>query len=225
MDLILSSGFLAFARHIGVLEAIEERGIEIEGICGTSSGAMVGALYAAGHSLETIAAELYIPKPINMVSFSWRPWSGLLSMGPVQSKLSQLLPKTFAELERPFGVGLCTMDRKRQLCTSGNLVDAVIASCSVPYMFVPHKVEGTLFRDGGFADRLMAEPWRAQRDEAAAIVHIVERSAGVGEELGVEGCTVVRTPRSHAKLWNLGDFDGQRAEAKKLAQEAFASLS
>ena len=225
MDLILSSGFLAFARHIGVLEAIEELGIETEGICGTSSGAMVGALYAAGHSLETIASELYIPRPIQMVSFSWRPWSGLLSMGPVQEKLTQMLPETFEDLERPFGVGLCTMGRERLLCTEGNLVDAVIASCSVPYMFVPHKVEGTLFRDGGFADRLMAEPWRKLRDGKPAIVHIVERSAGVGEEHGVEGCAIVRTPRSHAKLWDLGDFEQQRTEARELALKALEGLT
>ena len=125
MDLILSSGFLAFARHIGVLEAVEQLGIQTDGICGTSSGAMVGALYAAGHSLQTIASELYIPRPIQMVSFSWRPWCGLLSMGPVQEKLTQMLPETFEELERPFGVGLCTMSRERVLCTQGNLVDAV----------------------------------------------------------------------------------------------------
>lgn len=225
MDLILSSGFLAFARHIGVLEAVEELGIETDGICGTSSGAMVGALYAAGHSLETIASELYIPRPIQMVSFSWRPWSGLLSMGPVQNKLAKLLPKTFEGLKRPFGVGLCTMNRERVLCTQGNLVDAVMASCSVPYMFVPHKVEGTLFRDGGFADRLMAEPWRDLREGKSAIVHIVERSAGVGEEHGLEGCTIVRTPRSHAKLWNLGDFQKQRQEARDLGLKALERLT
>jgi predicted acylesterase/phospholipase RssA len=39
MDLILSSGFLAFARHVGVLKVIEEKGIVVDGICGTSSGA------------------------------------------------------------------------------------------------------------------------------------------------------------------------------------------
>ena len=99
----------------------------------------------------------------------------------------------------------------------------MIASCSVPYMFVPHKVEGTLYRDGGFADRLMAEPWREYRGGKKAIVHIVERSAGVGNELGVEECTIIRTPRSHAKLWDLGDFQGQRAEARTLALKALAS--
>ena len=50
MDVILSSGFLAFARHIGVFDAIEECDIEVDAICGTSSGSMVGALYAAGYT-------------------------------------------------------------------------------------------------------------------------------------------------------------------------------
>ena len=47
-DLVLSSGFLAFARHVGVLRAVERSGQDVTGVCRTSSGALVGALWAAG---------------------------------------------------------------------------------------------------------------------------------------------------------------------------------
>ena len=47
MDVILSSGFLAFASHIGFLRALEEADVSVDGICGTSSGALVGALWTS----------------------------------------------------------------------------------------------------------------------------------------------------------------------------------
>jgi predicted acylesterase/phospholipase RssA len=217
MDVILSSGFLAFARHIGVFDAIDECGIQVEGICGTSSGSMVGALYAAGYTPDQIAEELYIPRPITMVNVSWKPWEGFFCMNSVQEKLKKLLPERVEELPKPMGIGLCTMDRKKHLCTNGSLVDAIIASCAVPYLFVPHSVDGHLYRDGGFADRLMAEDWRTHRKDKEAIIHIVDRSNGVAEEVGTEGGLIIRTPRSFAKLWDIGDFEGQRLEAKNIA--------
>ena len=46
---------------------------------------------------------------------------------------------------------------------------------------------------------------------------IVDRSNGAAEERGTEDAVVIRTPRSFAKLWDIGDFEGQRSEAKVLA--------
>ena len=76
MDLILSSGFLAFARHVGVIQAIEERGIAINGVCGTSSGAMIGSMWAAGHSVDFIRKEANLPRPIVRVRPSFFLWRG-----------------------------------------------------------------------------------------------------------------------------------------------------
>ncbi len=56
-DLVLSSGFLAFAYHAGFLEAVAEAGISVRGVMGTSSGALSGSLYCAGYTpleVETI---------------------------------------------------------------------------------------------------------------------------------------------------------------------------
>ena len=230
MDVILSSGFLAFARHIGVFDAINECGIEVDAICGTSSGSMVGALYAAGYTPDQIAEELHIPRPITMVNFSWKPWNGLFSMNSVQKKLSNLLPSNIEDLPKPMGIGLCTMDKRKHLVTKGALVDAIIASCAVPYLFVPHKVGKEYYQDGGFADRIMAEDWRKCRknqtgNSQETIIHIVDRSNGAAEERGTENAVVIRTPRSFAKLWDIGDFEGQRREAKVLALNAIEKVS
>ena len=107
------------------------------------------------------------------------------------------------------------------MVTKGPLVDAIIASCAVPYLFVPHKVDGDFIKMGGFADRIMAEDWReileeSNRSPQATMIHIVERSNGAVEERGTEDAVVIRTPRSFANC-DIGDFEGQRSEAKVLA--------
>ena len=56
IGLVLSGGGATGLSHIGVLKALEERGIPIHYITGTSAGALVGALYAAGYSPEEIEA-------------------------------------------------------------------------------------------------------------------------------------------------------------------------
>ena len=63
MDVILSSGFLAFASHLGFLKAIEEADVDVQGLCGTSSGALVGALWMSGLKTEEIKRELFRHKP------------------------------------------------------------------------------------------------------------------------------------------------------------------
>jgi len=221
-DLVLSSGFLAFARHIGVLAAIEERGLTIDGVCGTSSGSMTGALWAAGHSAETIARELSADRPLRHVRPTLAPWGGLLSAGPMIRKLQGLLPARFEDLERPFAVGVMDSDGAHHLIRSGPLAEAVAASCAIPRLFRPVPLGGVRYRDGAFVDRLGLAAWRdLRRSEGRAhvrvIAHIVDRSSGVDEERGLEDALVIRTPRSGAKLWSLGDFHGQVDEARAIA--------
>ena len=61
VDLVLSSGFLAFARHLGFLTAIEESELDVSGVCGTSSGALVGAMWACGVVCEGVPHTILRP--------------------------------------------------------------------------------------------------------------------------------------------------------------------
>nr|MBA2319938.1 patatin-like phospholipase family protein [Deltaproteobacteria bacterium] len=63
-DLVLSSGFLAFARHTGFLAAVEELGLPVDAVCGTSSGALVGALWTSGLPALDILALVASRRPI-----------------------------------------------------------------------------------------------------------------------------------------------------------------
>jgi predicted acylesterase/phospholipase RssA len=213
MDLILSSGFLAFARHIGVLDAISENGVPIDGLCGTSSGALVGALWVSGMHPDEIARLLSAQRPVSILSFNMCFWRGLFRLDKMMRLLETVLPSTFEELDRPFGVGLCDSQGRAVIQNSGPLVPAVAASCAMPYVFAPVRIGDELYCDGGAVDRIHAVGWRAIRQQAPAIVHIVDRSHGSAREEGVKGCRIVRTPRSGAHFFSLKDFEGQRAES------------
>lgn len=220
-DVVLSSGFLAFARHLGFLQAVEERKIKVSGLCGTSSGALVGAMWSSGMSIAEIHAELTSQKPYSLLSLHWKIWQGLFSIRKLLQRLERYLPASFEELPHPFGVGLCTMDRKAQLICQGSLIPAVAASCAMPYIFAPVEVDGIPFCDGGTVDRIQIEGWRQHRPNRNMLAHLVNRSHGASTERGLDGVIVVRTPRSGASFFGLGDFAGQQEEARRESHRIF----
>lgn len=219
-DLLLSSGFLAFARHVGVLAAVEERKIDVDAIVGTSSGAMIGAFLAAGMSAADIGKLVAERPPYAYFGVHARVWTGAFSLGPVVAWLRERLPAEFSGLSRPFAAGVIDMAGRPQLLTAGSLPEAVAASCAIPGVFAPVVVNGERWRDGGVGDRLMVAPWREWRGERRAIAHVVDRMAGRDVEVGMEGLTVIRTPRSGATFFSLGDVPAAIALAKERALAA-----
>ncbi|MCB9781123.1 MAG: patatin-like phospholipase family protein [Alphaproteobacteria bacterium] len=224
MDLILSSGFLAFARQAGVLSAVEAAEaagrLSIDGVCGTSSGALAGSLWASGMSAAQVAAELAGQTPLSMVALHLQPWRGLFAMDRVIARLAEVLPPTFEDLPRPFAVGVIDRQGRPHLLRSGPLAPAVAASCAMPYVFRPVEIEGRLWQDGGAKDRLGLDGWRAWRGQRPLLVHLVSPTHGPAEEPPLHDVTLVRTPASGASFLSLGDFEGQRAEAEGLARTA-----
>ncbi len=218
-DLLLSSGFLAFARHIGVLQALLAAGRSVDAVVGTSSGAMVGALFAAGHSPEAISALVAGRRPLGLMRPSLRPWRGLCRLDPLIGFLSANLPERIEDLPRPFAVGVIDRTGRHHLLTRGGLAQAVAASCAMPHVFAPVEVDGVPYADGGAADRLGLDAWRAFRPGRAAIAHEVARTAGRDLQADRSGVWTIATPRSGASFWSLGDVVGQIAEARALATE------
>ncbi len=224
MDLVLSSGFLAFARHLGFLKAVEEAGVSVDGICGTSSGAIVGSLWAAGAPIEDMAKRLHVPIPIRKMRVSRTPWRGIFTIYGLQPLFEDYLPPNIEDLPRPFGIGVTDPKGKHTLLTEGPLLPAVAASCAIPAVFASVPIGGVRYRDGGVADRVGLEAWRAHRDSSDVLVHLVERSMGKAQtSQQLDGATVVRTPRSHAKLWNIGPFEQQLQEAYEITLQTLKS--
>ncbi|MCB9678987.1 MAG: patatin-like phospholipase family protein [Alphaproteobacteria bacterium] len=224
VDLVLSSGFLAFAAQAGVLKAVEDVGIEVSGLCGTSSGALAGALWMAGMPADEILARLTATAPLRRVRPSWAPWRGVLSIEPVVAELRGDLPATFADLGRPFGVGVVDGARRPHLLCEGELAPAVAASCAIPGLFAPVDIGGTAWSDGGVADRTGLAAWRSRRPDVRLVLHLVDRSAGAEGDDDLDGVAVVRSPRSGAKLWSLGDVGARFERARQSARVVLEGL-
>lgn len=223
MDLVLSSGFLAFARQCGFLGAVEDADIEVSGVVGTSSGALAGSLWLAGLDASALARELSSRRPLALCAPHLAVWRGLFRMDAVMAHLSELLPASFEDLPKPFGVGVMTSSGEHRLVTSGPLVPAVAASMAIPRLFVPVPLDGEDCSDGAFVSRTAYEAWQAHRGGVEALVHLVDATSGVSQEPDFGSARVVRTRRSGAKLWSLGDFEGQLEEARRCTAGVIAA--
>lgn len=126
--------------HIGVLRALERRGLKPDFIAGTSAGSLVGALYSSGKStgeIEALAGNIFWPKL-------------LASRGLIDFCLGHL-PRTFAELAIPLSVVVTALpSRKPVVFESGDLVEAIAASCAMPWLFRRVKIGGHMYTDGGW---------------------------------------------------------------------------
>jgi predicted acylesterase/phospholipase RssA len=220
-DLILSSGFLAFARQIGVLRALERAEVQVDGICGTSSGALVGSMWAAGHDSFVLEEYFSAQTPLSMLRVHLPIWRGIFSLHAVVDRLRQWLPPRFEDLKHPFGVGVMGMDGRASILRSGPLPEAVAASCAIPFLFAPIVVDGVSYRDGGAVDRTGLAGWRTFRGQRPTILHLVDRTGGARPVPGAipMDVDVVRTRRSGAQFWSLGDVKSQVAEAEQRALE------
>jgi NTE family protein len=162
LGLALSGGGIKGFCHVGVLKAFEESGIKPDILSGVSSGAMVAALYADGYSPDSIV------KTFEKISLA--PYfrigitdGGLLSMQGFRELLDTLISAdTFEELSIPLRIVATDLDNgKSVVFDKGNLVDAIVASSSVPILFTPYEINGINYVDGGVMKNLPASTIRS----------------------------------------------------------------
>ena len=151
--LAMSSGFFGFFAHSGFVSVLEEERLFPARICGSSAGALVGGLWAAGVPAWRIRDELL---ELRREHF-WDPWPGLgLLRGALfRARLEADLPvRTFEECPRPLAVSAFDLlARRTAVLNSGELAPALHASCALPVLFHPVRVGRRLYLDGGVLDR------------------------------------------------------------------------
>lgn len=151
--LVMSSGFFSFFAHGGMLAALEEVGLPPARLAGSSAGALTGGLWAAGLSAATMR-ELYFS--LQKKDF-WDPalGPGLLRGRRLRSLIRSVSPvRRIEHCGRPLCVSAFDLRRMRtRVLDKGDLADALYASCAVPFMFHPIRLDGGLLVDGGVSDR------------------------------------------------------------------------
>jgi NTE family protein len=177
IGLALGSGSARGWAHIGAIRALEEHGVKFDVICGTSIGALVGAVYASHQldQLESWVTGLAWSKVVRLMDITLK---GGLIRG---QRLFNLFRATFqdldvSELDVPFGAVATDLYSGREIwLRHGKLLDVVRASIAAPGLFTPIVHDGTILVDGGLVNPVPVSMCRAL---GAEIVIAVDLSWG-----------------------------------------------
>ncbi len=150
VGLALAGGFARGIAHIGVLRVFREAGIPIDMVAGTSVGALIGACYCAGASLDTMEQ---IASETTFTDFGrWTPsWLGLATNQRLEQYLARFSSVTrFEELQTPLAIAATDINAGLPVYyyQKGPIGPALRASCAYPGLFVPIQFEGRTLVDG-----------------------------------------------------------------------------
>lgn len=160
-------GALGYA-HIGVLQALQDSGIDIDYIAGTSMGAIIGAAYVTGVNLLDMTKLARKIRTIRFVDANLNP-IGLFAGRNVTRIFKKHLPDiNIEETKIPFRcIAADILTGEEYIWKKGSLLTAVRSSMSVPGVFVPVKLDGKMLVDGGVVNNL---PDDVVKDMGADIV-------------------------------------------------------
>jgi NTE family protein len=170
VGLVLGGGGTRGFAHLGIIKALNEKGIYPEVISGVSAGAIVGAFIASGKSPDEVF-ELMKAKSFFKYSSFQLPVNGLLSLNGLQKSLEdQIEADVMGELKTPLYVAAVNLNEgKIEYFNEGPLAKLVRASSSIPMLYSPVEYKGDLYVDGGLLDNLPIEPLKDQCEKIIAV--------------------------------------------------------
>lgn len=174
VGLVLSAGSLRASTHVGVIAVLENAGFPVDVVAGTSMGAVIGSLYAAGKPVKKlweIATSLSVGSGSNLNAF--RLLTLVLSDKLLSSKKTEdfirreVGGKRFDEMKIPFAcVAMDLYSGEPIIFREGELAPAVRASMNLPGIFTPVEYRHRYLVDGGVVDyipvdaaRLLGAEW------------------------------------------------------------------
>ncbi|WP_395310271.1 patatin-like phospholipase family protein [Mycobacterium sp. AMU20-3851] len=173
--LALGSGGARGYAHIGVINELTERGYQIVGIAGSSMGALVGGLHAAGKLDEFAqwAGSLTQRAVLRLLDPSLSS-PGVLRAGKILDAVRDILGDvTIEDLPIPYtSVATDLIAGKSVWLQHGALDDAIRASIAIPGIFTPHVLDGRLLADGGILDPLPMAPLSAVKADLSIAVSL-----------------------------------------------------
>jgi NTE family protein len=173
IGIALGGGFARGIAHVGVLKVLEQEGIPVRLVAGTSVGALIGAAYCSGVSVEELHEMAH-----NVRFTTFARWTlsrcGFASNDRMISFLTRFLKvKTFEELRIPLGVTATDFNTGEGVVFhSGSIIDPVRASCAYPGMFLPVQMRGRYLVDGMLSHPVPTRPLREMGAERVLAVHL-----------------------------------------------------
>jgi NTE family protein len=245
IGLALGGGAARGFAHIGVIKMLESHGIYPDYVVGTSAGAVVGSLYAAGYdafAMQKIAQQLD-----EKIFADWTLGGrGLLKGEALQDFINQHLNnRPLEKLGKPFATVATDLNTgERVVFRSGDTGMAVRASAAVPGVFQPTQFRGKNYVDGGLTSPV---PVQAARDMGADVVIAVDISArpegqpvdsmtaiiwqtttimgGVIGAAELRGADIVIRPKlPYVKSWDFTARNDAMLEGERAAQAALPAI-
>jgi len=181
VGLVLGSGGSRGIVHIPILESLRDLGIPVDLIAGSSIGAAIAGVYAAG-SLEKLRLDLLSMKRDDFLRYFDPALSraGLFAGKKAVSFLSRYIARqtVIEDLPIPLGIVATDYDSGRPIVfRKGNLLEAIRASISIPGIFTPARFGGALLIDGGVANPL---PINVAKDMGADLTIAVSLHPALG---------------------------------------------
>jgi len=159
IGLVLSGGGVRGVAHIGAIKALEEAGIYPTHISGTSAGAIVGSLYAAGLGWEEML-HFFKTVPIFKTSKFTFKKPGFIDTEKLADEFKNFFPiDDFNSLQKRLFVAATNIETgKLKIFSNGELIKPILASASFPGVFTPVKIENSHYIDGGVLNNFPTEP-------------------------------------------------------------------
>jgi len=153
IGLVLSGGGSKGVAHIGAIKALEEYGIQVTHVAGSSAGAIVGALYAYGYSWETMLRFFKSIKLLDITKFALgKP--GFLDAEKYYSEFKTYFRKdSFEGLQKELTITATDiLNGKLNIFQEGELIKPILASAAFPGVFTPVRIGNDYYVDGGVLD-------------------------------------------------------------------------
>lgn len=226
IGLALGGGGTRGAAHVGVLRVLKEEGIPIDYISGTSIGAIVGGLYSAGVSVDTLEekfldcslmkAFMTVPLSVRLIAapvmliprvIGFHPYDGLYRGNKFRKYLIKSAPeheRNIEDLHIPFSaISLNIVDGKPFAITSGSLGYALQASSAVPGLRKPVQIGQRLLVDGGVVDNIPVDQAKAMGADFVIAVDVDERL----QEVPLNSFRKIGSVSKRMLLWDLAYSD------------------
>lgn len=173
VGLALGGGIARGLAHIGVLQVLEENKVPVDIVAGTSSGSLVGAMYAAGLSVERMVQEARKLVWSNLVKLRLRR-DGLLDSDGLNRLFHALVGDLdFSRLRLPFAaVAVDVTTGEEVSIREGKVAAAVRASCAVPGVFLPVRMNGRVLVDGAVRNSVPVSVVRAMGADLVVAVEL-----------------------------------------------------
>lgn len=171
IGLVLSGGGTKGVAHAGVLKFLAEKNIEVDVLACCSAGSIVGCLYAAGKSPDEILSFFK-----SIYFFNWRHFA-FNQPGLVSSKIFRIYLKpvfedmTIGDLKKDVRIVATELVSGTQKIFDKdfNVIDSIIASCSIPGVTTPYIVGNELYSDGGVLNNFPADIIQQECDKMIGV--------------------------------------------------------